>query len=79
MFFLDKDKIKNKIENTYARLKVLSITSHFPSKIKLTLEERSAYMYIVGEENYYLLDKDYKIVTYCAGWPCRGRCQSWRR
>ena len=62
IFFSSKDRYLKRIENTSPYVKVLSIESVFPSKLRLNLQERVEKLYISDFESNFVLDSEFKIL-----------------
>lgn len=69
IFFSPKDKYAKRLENSFPYLKVLSIVSLFPNKLRLNLQERQEMAYMSCEGGYIILDREFKILRYSTSCP----------
>lgn len=64
IFFIHKNKYSRSIEEALPYIKVLSIVTLFPNKIRLNLQEREEKLSIVSPEGYCVLDKEFKLLRH---------------
>lgn len=64
IFFIHKNKYSRSIEEALPYIKVLSIVTLFPNKIRLNIQEREENLSIVSPEGYCVLDKEFKLLRH---------------
>lgn len=69
IFFIHKKDYSKNIEEALPYIKVLSIVTLFPNKIRLNLQEREEKLFIVSPEGYCVLDKDFKLLRHTTDEP----------
>lgn len=62
VFFRNKAKIEENIENEFPYLNVINIETVFPSKFVIHLAERQEVYAIQGNEEYYICDEEFRVL-----------------
>ena len=62
LFLINKDSYISELERENPYIKILSVEAHFPDTLVLVARERKGLFYFKQENNYYIIDDDFKIL-----------------
>ena len=62
VFFRNKQKIEQRIENAHPYIDVVNIETVFPSKLVIHIKERAKIYAVAGDDEYYFCDENLKIL-----------------
>ncbi|MBQ8909272.1 MAG: FtsQ-type POTRA domain-containing protein [Clostridia bacterium] len=64
VFFINKQKYIDKIENEFPYLNVLNIETVFPSTLVVHIAERQEVYAVEGEDGFYICDEEFKVLKF---------------